>query len=274
MTFLSSASVYAQLAVTASSNATNLADSIMGSGVTLLSATYSGARVDASGTFTGGASGSVGLGIGSGLVLTTGTATGAIGPNSVRNFSGGGATDSGSTSLTINFNLAQAGDLFFNYVFASEEYNEYVGSQFNDTFKFLLDGPTNNIALIPSTLTPVSINNVNSTTNSAYYKNNRTGEVIGGPATGGVTGPYNIQYDGFTTVLQAKALGLSAGAHTIQLIVQDVGDTTYDSAVFIQEGSFSTTETPVSTVPDAQSTFVALGAALVGLALVRRRKGC
>ena len=47
----------------------------------------------------------------------------------------------------------------FKYVFGSEEYNEYVDTTFNDVFGFFLDGE--NIALIPGTPTPVSINNVN-----------------------------------------------------------------------------------------------------------------
>lgn len=51
------------------------------------------------------------------------------------------------------------GNLFFSFVFASEEYNEYVNSSFNDVFGFFVNGV--NIALVPGTSTPVAINSVN-----------------------------------------------------------------------------------------------------------------
>ena len=56
--------------------------------------------------------------------------------------------------------------LVFNYVFASEEYLEFVGAGVNDAFAFILTGvtvpyPSTNIALIPGTSTPVSIDDVN-----------------------------------------------------------------------------------------------------------------
>jgi len=58
----------------------------------------------------------------------------------------------------------------FTYIFGSEEYPEYVNAGFNDIFAFFITGPNpsggnynnTNIALIPGTTTPVSIDNVNS----------------------------------------------------------------------------------------------------------------
>ena len=56
-------------------------------------------------------------------------------------------------------------DVTFNYIFASDEYNEYVGSQFNDVFGFFFNDE--NIELVPDgKSTPVSINNVNKGKNS------------------------------------------------------------------------------------------------------------
>ncbi|MCU0328757.1 MAG: choice-of-anchor L domain-containing protein, partial [Chitinophagales bacterium] len=54
--------------------------------------------------------------------------------------------------------------LTFNYVFASEEYPEYVGSRFNDVFGFILTSDGNfyqNLALVPNKNIPVTINNIN-----------------------------------------------------------------------------------------------------------------
>ncbi len=53
------------------------------------------------------------------------------------------------------------------YVFASEEYPEYVGSSFNDVMAVFVDGQ--NCALVPGSQTPVSINTVNPGSNSQYY---------------------------------------------------------------------------------------------------------
>lgn len=236
------------LVVTTSNNANTLVNSILGSGITVVGApTYVGANTGASGTFTGGLDL---IGISSGLLLTTGNAAGAPGPNNASNYTGAG----GTTSLKFDFTTA-GGDLFFNYVFASEEYNEWVGSGFNDNFKLLLDGV--NIAKIPTTLIDVAINNVNNGSYAQYYNDNANGAV-------------NIQYDGFTDVFTASALGLSAGQHTIEFLIADVGDQSWDSAVFVQGGSFSDTPTPPG-VPDTGSTALLIALGFGGLASFRRR---
>jgi hypothetical protein len=247
----------AALVVTPSDSGAALANSILGPGITLVpgSVTYSGATTGASGFFSGGTS--AGIGIDTGLILTTGLATNAVGPNNASNTTGSGTTSTLSFSFTT-----LGGDLFFNYVFASEEYNEFVNSNFNDKFKFELDG--GNIALLPGTSTPVEIDTVNLGVNPTLYNNNESGV-------------FDIEYDGFTDVLTAQALGLSAGTHTIVLTIFDVGDSAYDSAVFIQGGSFSDTPTDPTTpptgsnVPDGGTTIALLGAALLGLAGIKRK---
>lgn len=236
----------AAIMVTATNSGTTLVNSILGPGVTLVggSISYSGANSDASGTFSGGGN----IGIASGIILTTGDAVGAIGPNTMEDYTGVGAT------TTLSFDFTTTGtNLFFNYIFGSEEYNEFVGSGFNDTFSFLLDGE--NIALIPSTTTAVSIDNVNLSTNSAYYRNN----------SGSALNNYNTQYDGLTTVLTASKSNLSAGTHSIVMTIRDVGDSTYDSAVFIQGGTFS------SAVPEPASVAM-LGLGALGMMFAARKR--
>jgi len=251
------------LSVSTTNSATTLVNNILGAGVTLVGTpTYNGAS-GAAATFTGGGN----VGIASGILLTTGAATIAQGPNNSGSAGYGngvsglsslnalipGYTTYDATSLSFDFTTA-GGNLYFNYVFGSEEYNEYVGSNYNDVFAFFLDGV--NIALIPGTTTPVSINNVNAGANSGYYRNNSPG-------------PYDTQYDGLTTVLTATALGLGAGTHHIDLAIADAGDYIYDSGVFIQAGSFSDTSTP--TVPEP-STMLLLAGGFVGLGIWRKRQ--
>lgn len=265
------------LTVTPTDDGTTLTSTILGTGITVVpgSISYTGAS-GASGIFTGGTAS--GIGFNSGIILTTGLAASAVGPNNVSNqttnhgTAGDAALDvlSGGTSqdaalLEFSFETL-GGDLFFDYVFASEEYNEFTNSVFNDVFGFFLDGV--NIALIPGTSTPVSINTVNGgnplgtgASNPGLFNDNSAD--AGGPF-------FNLQYDGFTNVFTAKALGLSAGTHTISLGIADVGDSSLDSAVFIRASSFSDTPTPPNPTSVPEPTAV-LGLVGLGFGMLRIR---
>ena len=254
------------LSVTASDGTgTDLAGALVGPGVTITggSVTYQGPG-SASGSFTGGLAS--GIGIDEGILLTTGTATDAVGPNDsgstgTANGSGGnglldglvGGTVEDATVLEFDF-TTDTGDLFFNFVFASEEYNEFVNQGFNDVFGFFVDGV--NIALIPGTSDPVSIDNINLGSNPGLYNDNEAGA-------------FDIEYDGFTDVFTASAMGLSAGSHTMTIAIADFGDSIYDSAVFIEAGTFSST--PNNPVPEP-TTMTLLGLGLAGLVAKSRRR--
>ena len=258
---------HATVLVTPTNDANTLANSILGPGITLQNATYTGA-LQASGTFSGG--NSAGIGIDNGIILTTGRATDAAGPNNslitstsyvtpgdpqLDTLVGGVTRD--AASLNLNF-TTQGGNLYLNYVFGSEEYNRS-DPPFNDGIGFFLDGT--NIALVPGTTTPVSVNNINGGNNSNYYINNP----LNSPG---------LQYNGFTNVLTAQASGLSSGTHNIKLVIADTNDTSIDSGVFIQAGSFANQPVPPSTpVPFEFSpglTILVLGAAS-GIAQLRSK---
>lgn len=182
------------------------------------------------------------IGFDYGLLLTTGLIFNAIGPNTMT----GAGTDlslpgdfmadmlvPGYTTrdaVSINFEFTAQADTIIacEFVFASEEYPEYVGSQFNDVFGFFINGPgTNgwqNIAYIPGTNIPISVNTVNGMYNQAYYVNNSPGVIL--------------QYDGYTVPIQLQFPVQSGATYQFRILIADAGDGVYDSGVFIKGGSF------------------------------------
>jgi len=207
----------------------DLAQTLVGVGVSISDVQYTGSPL-AGGRFEGGLS--EGLGIEAGVVLSSGNIADAAGPNSSESTttSFGTAGDADLDGLIPGFTTNDAAVLEFDfvaiggtisvqYVFGSEEYNEFVGSPFNDVFGFFLDGV--NIALIPGTTTAVSINNVNAGSFPEFYNNNS-------PADLGIPTPFLTEADGFTVVLTATAI-VTPGTHRIKLAIADAGDTALDS---------------------------------------------
>ncbi|MBA3705824.1 MAG: choice-of-anchor L domain-containing protein [Bacteroidetes bacterium] len=185
------------------------------------------------GTFTNVSSN---IGITDGILLTTGSINIANGVNNKTSagVNNGASGDfdldklSGATTYdgcALEFDLVPACDsLRINYVFGSEEYPEYVNKQFNDVFAFYISGPgivgMQNIALVPGTTSPVSINNINAGKNSQYFVNNSNGSTI--------------QYDGFTRPLTARAKVIPCETYHLKIVIADVLDGIFDSGVFIK----------------------------------------
>ncbi len=235
--FCYSIPAYAQITTVANSNAQQLVQSIMGKGYTVSNAKLT-CPTSASGTFISTTSN---IGIGQGILLTTGNIADANGPNSDPGTSvtSGGGEDAQLHDLcdtittdacVIEFDLIPScEELKINYVFASEEYPQYVGSDYNDIFAFFISGPgitgTKNIATLPNSNTPVTINNVNSVTNNKYFVDNNNGKTVG--------------YNGFTTPLTASVKVIPCSSYHLKMAIADVVDALYDSGVFIEAGSIS-----------------------------------
>lgn len=241
---------HAQLNITNTLTPAQLVQNVLlGTGVTVSNVTYTGSAASR-GSFT--CAGGCNLGLGSGIFLTTGNTSSPFAPASYHHSTGmGTAGDPNLDAIVaplltedaavLEFDFSVAADsVQFQYVFASEEYNDYVNTPFNDVFGFFISGPgitgTQNIALVPGTTTPVAINNVNN----------------GGPYPGVASGPCNncayyvdnvgggsVYFDGFTTVLTAKSAVYPCETYHIKLAIADVNDGIFDSGVFLAENSFS-----------------------------------
>ncbi|MCC6413422.1 MAG: choice-of-anchor L domain-containing protein, partial [Saprospiraceae bacterium] len=205
--------------------------------------------------------GQTSVGFKTGMVMATGDISVCVGPNDSDNASAGFgqsvfdadlSTLSGSSAtfdlanIEFDFTPTQT-PLTFEFVFASEEYCEYVGSPFNDAFGFFIDGPgingpfggAANIAVVPGGGTYVAINNVNHLTNQAYYVNNTppSGTLCG--QTGSFLPSVNeLQFDGYTRRFTATANVIPCQTYHIKLKICDIGDGIFDSAVFLRDGSF------------------------------------
>jgi hypothetical protein len=228
---------------------TQLAAALVGTGVTVSNAQFTGVN-GAGGTFSGGGTGAGAIiGFDTGAILSSGAIDSVPGPNTVDNVTtingqpGDASLDAvlpvGETSedaavLSFDF-VPDASSVSFKYVFSSDEYNEFVGQGFNDVFGFFVNGT--NCATVGGQ--PVSVDTINGgnpfgtgASNPSLYRNNDPNDP--GPAT------IDTQMDGLTTVLTCAAAVNANQTNTMKLAIADVGDSSYDSNVFIEAGSLTT----------------------------------
>jgi hypothetical protein len=231
---------FSQLTVDENVSAQQLVNSIVEPGYAVSNAKYN-CPVKALAAFKGTSD----IGFEKGILLTNGLAANAIGPNNSNGkaYNNGTAGDPqldtllGTETLdgcALEFDFVPACDTFkIKYVFASEEYPEYVNKAFNDAFAIFISGPgvpsNRNIACVPSTNTPVSINTINAGVNNIYYVNN----------AGGTT----VQYDGFTKPLIASYPVIPCSVYHLKIVIADITDGIYDSGLFIEDGSVRSSPT-------------------------------
>ena len=202
------------------------------------------------------------LGLEEGVLLTTGGAQVAIGPNDSPSeqddvpepftagdpdldslnviFGGDPILRASEDACVLEFDVfVNTEELVFEYVFGSEEYPEFTDSDFNDIFAFLISGDgitgvpalnnQENIAVLPNAdETPVQILSVNNELNWEYYRNNEL--------------RLSIQYDGLTSDFMGTSKSLTARSpvtpcetYRLKLAIADRGDDNYDSGVFISD---------------------------------------
>ena len=192
-----------------------------------------------------------------GLIMTSGDVANAPGPESgvlgdgTYAWPGDGdleafipglnAGDTNNASI-IEFEFVPVSNsMSFDFIFAAEEYGTFQCT-FTDAFAFLLTdsaGNTTNLAIVPGTDDPISVLTVRDdqynggceSVNEEWFAN-----YYGPGGLPPLTSPTN--FIGHTEVMTASATVIPNEVYTIKLVVADDGDTIYDSAVFIDGGSF------------------------------------
>ena len=159
----------------------------------------------------------------------------------ISNQSGQSATITDAAFLQFDFTPSST-SFSFDFLFASNEYGEWQCG-FSDVFAFLLTdlttGETTNLAVIPGSNTPISVRDIrDSQFNSSCNSVNPS-----------LFGTYNVNNPassalnmrGHTVLLNASSTVIPNNNYRIKLVIGDYNDSNFDSAVFIQAGSFDTT---------------------------------
>lgn len=190
------------------------------------------------------------IGLNSGVVLTTGLRTNAPGPNTTPDkgvdLNRPGDTQLESTLSSFGFTgqtydaaclefdylATVTGITSFRYVFASEEYPEFVGTQYNDVLAVYVSGPAIvgelNIATVPGNSTVMAINYFNGNTYPEQFNLNMD-------SSNGY-----LEYDGYSIPLFAKVYLEAGNKYHFKIKIADLGDGIYDSAVFIESNGIDT----------------------------------
>ncbi|WP_126976479.1 Hint domain-containing protein [Frigidibacter oleivorans] len=231
-----------ELTYNTSASATTMANTIMGDGVTVVSASYSGDRYS-SGTYSRGDSRSPeATPSDTGVILSTGyvsdftqssgdpnrssqTSTNTGGVNGNDDFDDLAGTNTyDAAMLDIDF-IPTGNTMTLSFTFASEEYPEYINSQYNDMVGIWVNGQPVSLSAGNG---DASVTNINGSANQNLYINN-TGDT------------YNTEMDGFTVTMSVTFPVVPGQVNSIRIGVADVSDSNYDSAVLIAADSGQTT---------------------------------
>lgn len=230
-----------ELSINENASAIQMANAIFGDGVSVQGASYSGDN-RSSGIFTGGETTSFGVApADTGVILSTGRVrdfTNSSGEanqatNRSRNTSGennnqdfneaAGRSTYDASYIDVDF-IPTGDTMTMQFVFASEEYPEYINSIYNDLFGVWINGSFVNV-------TPgngqTSVTNVNENSTENLYVDNTSDQ-------------FNTEMDGFTVTMTLTIPVNSGSLNTIRIGIADTGDSSYDSNVLIAGDSVQT----------------------------------
>lgn len=127
----------------------------------------------------------------------------------------------------------------FNYIFASEEYSGTFPCNYSDAFALLIKpvsgGPYVNLAVLPNNAGPVAMTNIH-----PVIPGNFGCPAINEMYFAGYNSATNIvtNYDGRTVPLTAVGTVTPGVAYHFKMVLSDYNDWSFDSAVFLEGGSF------------------------------------
>ena len=237
-----------ELPIDTTASAMDMAVAMFGHGITIVSASYTGAA-SASGIYSDGDTVAPDLTPSdTGVILSTGNAVDVTNdpgllnlladPNLVADTSTdhglAGDADLSALSGQATFDAAvfeaefvpEGSTLTMQIVFSSEEYLEWVNSGFNDTVGVWVNGVQAELTVGSGDIT---INNINDVSNSNLYVDNAA-----------TADTYNTEMDGFTVTLTLKAPVVAGEVNTIKIGIADGGDGALDSNLLIAGNSIQT----------------------------------
>lgn len=140
-----------------------------------------------------------------------------------------------ATYIEFDF-IAVSSEITFKYLFASKEYQDNFACNITDGFALFLkkvgDPTYTNMAVLPGGAGPVSVTNIRpgyancGPKNIAYYGGTNSNPKI------------ETNFDGRTVPLTANATVIPGQTYHFKMVLADFQDTNYDSAVFLDAGSF------------------------------------
>lgn len=270
------ASLQAQLTVTSTMTPLQyVQDVLVGAGVQVSNVTFNG-----NANYSGNQIGKfdyVGTQIdfSSGIVMGSGGVAGLKGPNNL----GGHSTPPNGTSVAgdaqldlysndlndigkLEFDFIPAGNtVSFNFRFGSDEYDEFVCSSFFDVFGFFVTALTpgggtysnTNLALVPGTTLPITINTINNGTPGGFYLPGTCNAANGSNAQWQANTTYyagapgtHFQADGMTKSINITFNVVCGEPYHFKFAIADVGDGAFDSWVLFESGSFNSDAVQVS----------------------------
>jgi VCBS repeat-containing protein len=182
------------------------------------------------------------FGLNDGLVLSTGRVKDLPGVNKqsgspktpgfdLSNYLGEYSSTPDKVALEIEFDTTETDkNLFFQYVYGSEELTEFGGTQFYDPFSVTLNGQS--LAKL-SDGKAVNINNLANAQDGPYHPDLILNSPINGPAKD------IIKLDGYTKP-ETFIGNIRTGHNKLVIKLRDQADGKYDSAVFLKANSLST----------------------------------
>ena len=139
-----------------------------------------------------------------------------------------------ATSIEFDF-VAASTEITFRYLFASKEYQQNFPCTITDGFALLLkkasDPTYTNLAVLPGGAGPVSVTNIHpqyqncGPKNEAYYGGTNTAQI-------------ETNFNGRTIPLTAHATVIPGETYHFKIVLADYQDPNFDSAVFLEAGSF------------------------------------